>query len=802
VTVLSREQPYPGLRPFDSGDEEFFFGRETQTRGLRQKLAASRLVAVVGRSGCGKSSLVRAGLVPLLAKESSSDGQQIWCIASFRPQGRPIAQLTEELLWLASDVRSADRGAPAGAERSKPADVQGMRRSRLDAMLRRSSRGLVEAAAELGLPERTELLIIVDQFEEIFRFEGARGSDADEATAFVRLLMEAIHAESMVIRVILTMRLDFLGDCARFPQLPEAISDGQFLVPNLSRAERRAAIEEPARKCGAVVTPAVTQRLLNEIGDDPDQLPVLQHVLMRTWQQAGGGEIRLEHYLATGGVAKAISRHADDVFKALPSDEHRSIAERMFKAISELDRRGRAIRRPLPVADIAAVAAAHEDSVRRVVDMFRAPECCFLMPPAAEPLTERTPIDISHESLLRGWEKMTGERPGEGWLAEEDRDGKIYRSLVEAAETFEKDSRAVLPRALNRLREAWRRKAKPNAAWAERYGNRFELVEELLDQSARRQRIARWVGAGMAAVMLVGFVMYGYQRWETARQAEQAAEARFNHQAAERAQAARYAAEAATRQQEVGALQQEVARLQAQLRARGVQTRTDDNVQQVAVPTIDARQANASSAITNLDGYMWVGSVPKSNLLSPAGAVVPPTEVRVGGQYIVTQNIYLRSGLPDASYAQQPSVGVVAPNSRIEVLEMPVPFERPTGQQYWMKVRVVASASLPTVYFQYATAQRAQAQAFSLKLQALGYKLPGEERVDAAQGKREVRYFYALDKEAAEKLAQDTTRTLQDLGYPAAPPATTRSMLTVTDKKNVPGVVELWVDLVRAAAAN
>ena len=117
---------------------------------------------------------------------------------------------------------------------------------------------------------------------------------------------------------------------------------------------------------------------------------------------------------------------------------------------------------------------------------------------------------------------------------------------------------------------------------------------------------------------------------------------------------------------------------------------------------------------------------------------------------------------------QQPSVGVVAPNSRVEALDLPVPFERPTGQQYWLKVRVVTSAGLPTVYFQYTAAPKvtAPAQALTQKLRALGYKLPGEERVEAAQGKREVRYFYPQDKDDAEKLAQDTTNALPNLGSP------------------------------------
>jgi hypothetical protein len=555
------------------------------------------------------------------------------------------------------------------------------------------------------------------------------------------------------------------------------------------------------------VSPAVTQRLLNEIGDDPDQLPVLQHVLMRTWQMAGGcREIDLSHYESTGGVADAISRHADEVFDGLPAREHRGIAEQMFKAISEQDRRGRAIRRPLPFADIVAVVGAHQDSVIRVVDAFRAPDCCFLMPPAGQPLNDKTPVDISHESLLRGWRKMMGAHAGEGWLAEEDRDGKVYRSLLDAAEAFDKDSTAVLPRALTSQRQAWWKKKAPNAAWAERYGNRFELVSELLRQSARRQRIVRWAAVGTVVVLFLTLsgqvAWYIHEKMDDARVAADSERAREAQTLKEQQLAREAAAEAAARKQEINSLQLQIAGLQRQLQASGVQPRADDTVQQVAVAT-DARQVSASSAVTNQDGYMWVGSVQKSNLISLAGQPVPPTQVRKGEQYTVTQNIYLRSGLPGENYVQQPSVGVVAPNSRVEALDLPVPFERPTGQQYWLNVRMITSASLPTVYFQYTAPPKATppAQQLSQKLRAIGYKLPGEERVEAAQGKREVRYFHQSDKDDAEKLAQDTTNALGDLGLPEKPPVGVRAMLDVA-KKNAPGVIELWLDLTAKAAAN
>ena len=260
--------------------------------------------------------------------------------------------------------------------------------------------------------------------------------------------------------------------------------------------------------------------------------------------------------------------------------------------------------------------------------------------------------------------------------------------------------------------------------------------------------------------------------------------------------------EAAARKQEIGALQQQVAYLREQLQARGIQTRADETVQQVAV-VADARQASATAAITNQDGYMWIGTVQKSNLTQD-GQPVPPPQVRKNEQYTtVALNIFLRSGLPDENYVQQPSVGVVAPYGRVQALDLPVPFDRPTGQQYWLKVRVLTSVSLPTVYFQYTAAPKvtAPAQALSQKLKAIGYKLPGEERVDTAQGRREVRYFYPPDKDDAERLAQDTTKALRGSRFPDKPPVTTRSMLDYSGKKSAPGVLELWLDLTAKTAA-
>lgn len=827
MIALSTAQPYPGLRPFDLGDQDFFFGREAQVRALREKLRTSRLIAVVGRSGCGKSSLVRAGLIPPLLEDVDASAAPRWHVATFRPQGRPIAELATALLNL-----KAQRGHP-DPDGETP-DSTSMRRSRMEAMLRRSSFGLVEAAGELGMPPSAHLLIVVDQFEEIFRFETAAGSDADEPTAFVRLLLAAAEAATPQIHILLTMRLDFLGDCARFQGLPEAISDGQFLVPNLNRAERRDAIEKPAQQCGRTVSPALTQRLLNDIGDDPDQLPVLQHVLMRTWMEAGAAEtLELAHYDATGGLKDAISHHADVVLGKLSASDQR-VVERVFKALADLDRRGRAIRRPQRLHDLAGVAATDDETVVRIVESFRAPENCFLMPPVPEELSGATLVDISHESLLRRWEKMIGEPPKrDGWLVEEDRDGKIYRGLRDAAETSAGDEAAVLPPALARQRQAWWDKAKPNAAWAERYGAKFEAVGDLLKESTRReyrQRLTKYALLGLLAFAVIsipasiaGTVAFysGEQKKtaealkakkeaedaravaETARQeaeaAREKAERALNDVNAKRIEndkqvkaAVEASAQASALKTENLELQRENEKLQRELVARGATPN--------APPPIEA----ARSQTVDQDGFMWVGSARNSFLRNDAGGTIDiPDDVKKGQAYIVSSDINLRQALPDKDYVQAPSIGTVLAGSRIQALSVPVGFSRSLGVQYWIPIRILAQGQLPTVYFHFATAMRGQVEAVSKQLKDMGYAIPGEERLDAAQGKREVRYFYPQDEIAARKLAQDTGRALQAAGHPSTPPIAVKSLTDFAGKKNAPGVVELWLDLpARAATAN
>ncbi len=494
--IKAPTNPFPGLRPFEFDESHLFFGRDGQSERLISKLSRTRFLAVVGTSGSGKSSLVRAGLLPALLGGFMTRAGSDWRIAILRPGNDPISKLAEA-------INSPDVfGSEDEENRALQIAITG-------ATLRRGSLGLVEAVRQSGMPERENLLVVVDQFEELFRFareasrrtkdEGERYQN--DAAAFVKLLLEAHSQRGVNIYVVLTMRSDFLGDCAEFWDLPEAVNESQYLIPRLTRDQLREAITGPIAVAGGKITERLVTRLLNDIGDNQDQLPVLQHLLMRAWDEwkekrlevevkEGEQTVRKPHrevhegeaidlccYETVGGMAEALSRHADEAYNELPDDRHRQIAEKLFKALTEKGEDNRETRRPTTLAEICAVSEASAPEVKTVIETFRLPGRSFLMPPAETPLDENSVIDISHESLIRGWQRLRE------WVDEEARSARIYQRLADTATLYKKDEEGLLRDPGLQLTLDWRKQNNPNQYWARRYHPDFEGIMSFLEQS-------------------------------------------------------------------------------------------------------------------------------------------------------------------------------------------------------------------------------------------------------------------------------------------------------------------------------
>ncbi|HYH84935.1 MAG TPA: ATP-binding protein, partial [Pyrinomonadaceae bacterium] len=478
--------PFPGLRPFETNEYRLFFGREGQSDALIERLQRARFLAVVGTSGSGKSSLVRAGLLPALRGGMMAGAGAGWRVAVMRPGHDPIGNLARVL---SEEGVLAELGA--GLSRVEAEAV-------VEATLRRGSLGLVDAVRQARVGEHEKLLVVVDQFEELFRFRTARmATDTDDdASAFVKLLLETRQPdkppeERMPIYVVLTMRSDFLGDCAQFQGLPEAINDGQYLIPRMTRDERRFAISGPVRVARGKISEPLVNRLLNDVGDNPDQLPILQHALMRTWDhwhrhRRDGEPIGIDHYTAVGTMSAALSLHADEAWDELPDERSRQIAEVLFKALTERGADNREIRRPTRLREICDIAGASETEVVAVIDVFRREGRSFLMPPAGVPVTSETVVDISHESLIRNWVRL------KEWVRDEAEAARIYRRLAEAAMAYRTGEGGLLDEVTLQWVQKWRDKYAPTAAWGVRYHPEFDTAIAYLEESrtARDERIS------------------------------------------------------------------------------------------------------------------------------------------------------------------------------------------------------------------------------------------------------------------------------------------------------------------------
>lgn len=392
-------RPFPGLRPFEFDEHHLFFGRAGQSQELLEKLISSRFLAVIGASGIGKTSLVRAGLLPMLLKGVAGKEKSHWQVAWMRPGEDSIGSLTSAL-------------TSPGVLSSTILD-QEVRTAVTEATLRRSSLGLIELVRRARLPPGGGLLIVIDQFEDLFRF-GQMHEDVkykDEATIFIRLLLEAVQQDAFPIYVVLTMRAEYLGDCAEFWNLPESINRGHYLVPRMSRDECREAIMSPVKAGGASIAHRLVERLLNDAGSCPDLLPIFQHALMRTWEAWKREErpdepVDLSHYEASGGVAEALMRHAEEVYDGLPNERARHIAEKLFMALVAKSGDELRINGPLKLKKFFSFIEAQESEVVDVIEHFRSDGRSFIAPPATWPLNEESLIEIPYEGVIHNWPRL------------------------------------------------------------------------------------------------------------------------------------------------------------------------------------------------------------------------------------------------------------------------------------------------------------------------------------------------------------------------------------------------------------
>ena len=464
-----RNNPFPGIRSYEPDEDELFFGRERRIEELIDKLSDTRFLAIVGSSGCGKSSLIRAGLIPTLLKHKVRKTNDHWKLILTHPGSNPLQNLAEAILESFGPLTSQNRAT----EVKKQLLSSGA-----------SLSGVIHGVADA---DSYSFLLVIDQFEELFRFRQNAQSDGSdfEAKRFVELFLEAAAGKEVNISVVLSMRTDFMDDCTAFTHLNEAINRGYYLVPRMEDDEKRLAITGPLAVKGQKIAPDLVERLLADVGDDPDQLPIMQHALMRTFEywstyRIGDEPLGMNHYEAIGTMKEALSVHCEEVYSELKLPHLQTIAERAFKALTDFGTDSRGTRRPVKLAALCVLSEARKEDVVKVLDEFRQGGRAFLRPSFQQELDDDTTIDISHESIMRVWKRLRK------WVDEERNSAQLYLRLSKSAELYQQGKTGLWINPELQLALQWKETNKPNSTWAMRYDVAFDRAMEFLNYSQKQ----------------------------------------------------------------------------------------------------------------------------------------------------------------------------------------------------------------------------------------------------------------------------------------------------------------------------
>lgn len=399
--------PYKGLYPFDEADAGVFFGREALTAQLLARLREDHLwanfLAVVGPSGSGKSSVVRAGLIPAL-RDGALPGSQHWCIATMMPGTQPFVELEDALLSVGQD-NTLD----------------------LLTLLESGPRGLTRAVRRV-LPEDPDakLLLVIDQFEELFVLV----DDENTRQLFLDSLHTALDDPHSRLCVIATLRGDFYDRPLLYTDFGELVRERTEVVLPMPPTELERAIVGPARYAGVRIESELVTMMVADVGNQPGTLPLLQHTLWELFEARADHTLTLETYRTTGGVHGAMTRRADVLFEGLTPDQQEA-ARQLFLRLVRLGEGTEDTRRRVPWTEVADLID-EETTMRVVVERFGQYR---LLTFDQDHANGGSTVEIAHEALIREWARFRV------WLDESRHDIRQQRMLATSAAAWHENRR-------------------------------------------------------------------------------------------------------------------------------------------------------------------------------------------------------------------------------------------------------------------------------------------------------------------------------------------------------------------------
>ncbi len=463
--------PFPGLRPFTPEDSNLFFGRENESNEVITKLLKNRYITVIGASGSGKSSLIYAGVLPKI-RNLKNGKSSTWKIISFNPDSDPFGNLAGAL----------SKVIPESADKSTDREI-------ILPLLSDSTNGFSDVAGKITANHDHNILLVVDQFDELFRYILPGNSDTSRTNAikFVEFIINSVNHPVQNVFIIITMRSEYLGECSHYKGLTKLVNNSNYLVTEMGTESLKEVIEGPVNFSKAKIDPELVMTIISDLNGMSGKLPVLQHTMMRTWEHWNKLDnkekpVSSADYNSAGTIRNAVTLHANEVYEGL-SLRGKEICAIMFKTITRKGLDNKGLRHPSDIETIRLVAGCAKDELTEVVEKFRARPGSFIIPGEGEVLSDRTIIDLQSECLILLWDRL------KEWIDDEASSMQIYLRLSEASALYQQGKTGLYrsPDLLNAL--AWRDKSKPTVSWAVQYNPAFERAMVYLRTSEKAYNI-------------------------------------------------------------------------------------------------------------------------------------------------------------------------------------------------------------------------------------------------------------------------------------------------------------------------
>jgi dipeptidyl aminopeptidase/acylaminoacyl peptidase len=451
--------PFPGLRPFKYTETHLYFGQDPITQRVLSQLIDHKFVAILGGAGVGKTSFINCGLKPYFYSGIVGSTNTDWHIIHTRPSNNPIRNLAEA-------INKDEIVENQTEDNSIQAQINYN-------VLKRGKSGLIELLKQLKPEKKDKYLIIIDQFEDIFRFKNLRNESglSEDAFEYVNILMHTIQQKEIPVYLTIVVRSDFADDCLRFPYFSNLINRSNVLVPRLTRDQLREVVSGPLETSRLHFDSTLLLQILNDASNLDDLLPRLQHSMRRAWESwkklaTPEKHLSLTEYEIAGGLKNAINNHANELYASL-TDDDKILCEKIFKSLAEKGSENKGFTRPTPVKELCGIAQAEFDDVVKIIEVFRDPSAGFLLPSEGI-ITPDTVIDLVHSSLLRTWSFM------KAWVQAENISSQMYRQLSESSAQYQVGKMGLLRPPDLQFALNWQEKQKPSLDWAKRYNPAFE----------------------------------------------------------------------------------------------------------------------------------------------------------------------------------------------------------------------------------------------------------------------------------------------------------------------------------------